>query len=119
MLAEIRQQPEALDRTLASQLPRIERFKRRIAKNRPRLPGILASSHVMGRIEKVEQVMRCSGALLQTRLRRTNVEVPIHCHGVTIHDFSVEFFGESQREGRLSTCRRPKDHDQKRFRTLR
>jgi len=37
MLEEIRQQPEALDRTLAAELRRIERFKVRIAKRRPRL----------------------------------------------------------------------------------
>src|SRR5579862_3128213 len=34
---EIREQPAALERTLASQLPRIERFKKRMAKQRPRL----------------------------------------------------------------------------------
>ncbi|MGA2136771.1 MAG: SIS domain-containing protein [Bryobacteraceae bacterium] len=37
MLEEIRQQPEALERTLASELRRIERFKQRVAKRRPRL----------------------------------------------------------------------------------
>ena len=37
MLEEIRQQPDALERTLASQLRRIERFKQRVAKQRPRL----------------------------------------------------------------------------------
>lgn len=37
MLSEIREQPDALERTLAAALPRIERFKRRLAKHRPRL----------------------------------------------------------------------------------
>ena len=37
MLEEIRQQPAALERTLGSELRRIERFKQRVAKNRPRL----------------------------------------------------------------------------------
>jgi len=37
MLEEIRQQPDALERTLAGQLRRIERFKQRVAKQRPRL----------------------------------------------------------------------------------
>ena len=37
MLEEIRQQPEALERTLASELRRIERFKQRVAKRRPGL----------------------------------------------------------------------------------
>ncbi|HLY19378.1 MAG TPA: SIS domain-containing protein [Bryobacteraceae bacterium] len=37
MLEEIREQPAALERTLASQLRRIERFRQRIAKNPPRL----------------------------------------------------------------------------------
>jgi glucosamine--fructose-6-phosphate aminotransferase (isomerizing) len=37
MLEEIRQQPDALERTLASQLRRIERFKLRVSKQRPRL----------------------------------------------------------------------------------
>jgi len=42
MLEEIRQQPDALERTLASQLPRIERFKQRIAKRRPHLVVLAA-----------------------------------------------------------------------------
>jgi glutamine---fructose-6-phosphate transaminase (isomerizing) len=37
MLEEIRQQPDALERTLASELPRIERFKQRLAKRPPHL----------------------------------------------------------------------------------
>ncbi|MFN0169339.1 MAG: SIS domain-containing protein [Bryobacteraceae bacterium] len=37
MLDEIRQQPDALERTLKSQLPRIEQFRRRMATRRPRL----------------------------------------------------------------------------------
>jgi len=37
MLEEIRQQPDALERTLATELRRIERFKQRVAKRRPRL----------------------------------------------------------------------------------
>ena len=37
MLEEIRQQPDALERTLASELRRIERFKLRVSKRRPRL----------------------------------------------------------------------------------
>lgn len=37
MLEEIRQQPAALDRTLAGELPKIERFKKRIAGRRPKL----------------------------------------------------------------------------------
>ena len=37
MLEEIRQQPDALERTLASELRRIERFKQRLTKRRPRL----------------------------------------------------------------------------------
>src|SRR5579863_10734284 len=42
MLEEIRQQPEALERTLRTQLKRIERFKRLIAKRRPRLVVLAA-----------------------------------------------------------------------------
>ncbi len=37
MLAEIRQQPAALQRSLARELPRIERFRRKLEKRRPRL----------------------------------------------------------------------------------
>ena len=37
MLEEIRQQPEALEKTLRSQLKRFERFKKLVAKRRPRL----------------------------------------------------------------------------------
>jgi glutamine---fructose-6-phosphate transaminase (isomerizing) len=42
MLEEIRQQPEALERTLARELPRIERFKRRVAGRRPKLVVLAA-----------------------------------------------------------------------------
>jgi glucosamine--fructose-6-phosphate aminotransferase (isomerizing) len=42
MLEEIRQQPEALERTLRSQLKRVERFKRLVAKRRPRLVVLAA-----------------------------------------------------------------------------
>src|SRR5215469_15643038 len=37
MLEEIRQQPEALERTLAAEMRRMERFRARIARKRPRL----------------------------------------------------------------------------------
>jgi glucosamine--fructose-6-phosphate aminotransferase (isomerizing) len=37
MLEEIRQQPDALERTLSSELRRIERFKQRVSKRRPGL----------------------------------------------------------------------------------
>src|SRR5260370_25077958 len=37
MLEESRQQPDALDKTLRSQLKRFERFKKLVAKRRPRL----------------------------------------------------------------------------------
>src|SRR5215469_6587661 len=37
MLEEIRQQPAALERTLASEIRRVERFRRVVEKNRPRL----------------------------------------------------------------------------------
>src|SRR5579871_5288911 len=37
MLEEIRQQPDALARTLSAELRRIERFKQKIQKRRPRL----------------------------------------------------------------------------------
>ncbi len=37
MLEEIRQQPDALERTLSAELRRVERFKRILEKNRPRL----------------------------------------------------------------------------------
>ena len=37
MIEEIRQQPEALERTLTSELRRIERFKQRVTKRRPSL----------------------------------------------------------------------------------
>src|SRR5881398_2293882 len=42
MLDEIRQQPEALARTLASELRRVERFKRLVEKQRPRLVVLVA-----------------------------------------------------------------------------
>src|SRR5262245_3428909 len=42
MLEEIRQQPEALERTLAGELRRVERFKRIVAKRRPRLIVLVA-----------------------------------------------------------------------------
>jgi glucosamine--fructose-6-phosphate aminotransferase (isomerizing) len=42
MLDEIRQQPEALERTLRAELPRIERFKLALAKSRPRLIVLVA-----------------------------------------------------------------------------
>src|SRR6476646_2932560 len=42
MLEEIRQQPEALERTLRTQLKRVERFKRLVAKRRPRLVVLAA-----------------------------------------------------------------------------
>lgn len=37
MLDEIRQQPDALERTLAAEMPGVERFRRVVAKRRPRL----------------------------------------------------------------------------------
>ena len=42
MLAEIRQQPAALERTLRTQLPRIERFRLKLEKRRPRLIVLVA-----------------------------------------------------------------------------
>ena len=42
MLDEIRQQPEALARTLSSQLRRVEQFKRLVEKRRPRLIVLVA-----------------------------------------------------------------------------
>ena len=42
MLEEIRQQPEALDRTLSSTLRPVERFKRLLEKHRPRLVVLVA-----------------------------------------------------------------------------
>jgi glucosamine--fructose-6-phosphate aminotransferase (isomerizing) len=42
MLEEIRQQPDALERTLRSELKVAERFKRLIGKRRPRLVVLVA-----------------------------------------------------------------------------
>jgi glucosamine--fructose-6-phosphate aminotransferase (isomerizing) len=42
MLEEIRQQPEALERTLAGELRRVERFRRLLEKNRPKLIVLVA-----------------------------------------------------------------------------
>ncbi len=42
MLEEIRQQPEVLERTLTRELPKIERFKRRVAGKRPKLVVLAA-----------------------------------------------------------------------------
>jgi glutamine---fructose-6-phosphate transaminase (isomerizing) len=42
MLDEIRQQPEALERTLSAERRNVERFKRRVEKNRPRLVVLVA-----------------------------------------------------------------------------
>src|SRR5262245_7072451 len=42
MLEEIRQQPAALERTLASEIRRVERFRRAVEKNRPRLIVLVA-----------------------------------------------------------------------------
>jgi glucosamine--fructose-6-phosphate aminotransferase (isomerizing) len=42
MLEEIRQQPEALERTLAGELRRVERLRRLLAKQRPRLIVLVA-----------------------------------------------------------------------------
>ena len=42
MLEEIRQQPEALERTLTAELRRVEKFKRLIEKRRPRLVVLVA-----------------------------------------------------------------------------
>jgi glucosamine--fructose-6-phosphate aminotransferase (isomerizing) len=42
MLEEIREQPEALARTLRMELPRIEKFRRTVARNRPRLIVLVA-----------------------------------------------------------------------------
>ena len=42
MLEEIRQQPEALERTLSAELRRVERFKRLVEKQRPRLIVLVA-----------------------------------------------------------------------------
>ena len=42
MLEEIRQQPAALERTLAGELRRVERFKRQVEKRRPRLVVLVA-----------------------------------------------------------------------------
>ena len=42
MLEEIRQQPEALARTLSAEMRRVERFKRLLEKNRPRLVVLVA-----------------------------------------------------------------------------
>ena len=42
MLDEIRQQPEALERTLQSELPRVERFRELIARRKPRFVVLAA-----------------------------------------------------------------------------
>jgi glucosamine--fructose-6-phosphate aminotransferase (isomerizing) len=42
MIEEIRQQPAALERTLAGELRRVERFKRKVEKRRPRLIVLVA-----------------------------------------------------------------------------
>ena len=42
MLEEIRQQPEALERTLSTELRSVERFKRLVEKQRPRLVVLVA-----------------------------------------------------------------------------
>src|SRR5436190_13555840 len=42
MLEEIRQQPGALERTLAGEMRRVERFKRKVEKRRPRLIVLVA-----------------------------------------------------------------------------
>jgi glucosamine--fructose-6-phosphate aminotransferase (isomerizing) len=42
MLEEIRQQPEALERTLTAELPSVERFKRLLEKRRPRMVVLVA-----------------------------------------------------------------------------
>ncbi len=42
MLDEIRQQPEALERTLQTELPRVERFRQLIARRKPRLVVLAA-----------------------------------------------------------------------------
>src|SRR5450631_2446468 len=42
MLEEIRQQPEALERTLSAELRGVEKFKRKIEKRRPRLIVLVA-----------------------------------------------------------------------------
>src|SRR6266581_2160454 len=42
MLEEIRHQPEALERTLRAELPRVEKFKLALAKSRPRLIVLVA-----------------------------------------------------------------------------
>src|SRR5713226_4639587 len=42
MLAEIRQQPAVIERTLSGELRRVERFKRIVAKRRPRLIVLVA-----------------------------------------------------------------------------
>ena len=42
MLEEIRQQPEALQRTLSAELKRVEKFKRLVAQQRPRLVVLVA-----------------------------------------------------------------------------
>src|SRR5437868_1103595 len=42
MLEEIRQQPEALERTLSAELKRVEKFKRVVEKQRPRLVVLVA-----------------------------------------------------------------------------
>ena len=42
MLEEIRQQPDALERTLAAELRRVEKFKRLVEKHRPRLIVLVA-----------------------------------------------------------------------------
>src|SRR5260370_18853858 len=42
MLEEIRQQPEALERTLSAELKRVEKFKRLVEKRRPRMVVLVA-----------------------------------------------------------------------------
>ena len=42
MLEEIRQQPEALERTLSAELRRVEKFKRLVEKRRPRMVVLVA-----------------------------------------------------------------------------
>ena len=49
MLEEIRQQPEALERTLRSELKVAERFKRLIGKRRPRLVVLAGARHLRQR----------------------------------------------------------------------
>ena len=59
-----------------------------------RLASVLTCRHLLGRREKIKEMVRRPGAVREARLRRANVEFFIQCDRVAVDDLSLKVLGK-------------------------